>query len=84
MKSDFRLVGLSKPKSASLQFLHSDKTTFWASIEMPEDRINALWDYCKDNWHEKKIAEIEHNGLYEDGTPIKPIMIGVREWDIQN
>lgn len=82
MRSDFRLVGLSKARSATLHFLDTDKTTFWAPLAMTEERFQKLWDYCKGNWKDKKIAEVEHKGFFSDGTPIKPTVIGVREWDL--
>lgn len=81
MKSDFKLVGLSKPRSATLEFLHTDAETFWAKIDMPDDRIEALWGYVSGNWKEKKIAEVECDGLYKDGTPINPRVVGIREWN---
>lgn len=82
MKSEFRLIGLSAPKSATLHFLDTDKTTFWASVEMSDDRYKALFAYCKDNWDVKKIAEVEHDGFYEDGTPKHPKVLAVRDWDL--
>ncbi len=82
MKSDFRLRGLNKSKTATLELIDTDRTTFWAKIDMPKERFNALWDYCKGNWKEPKIAEIEHDGFNDDGTPHKPIMTGFREWDL--
>jgi hypothetical protein len=77
MTSNFHLVGLSKPKSATLHLLGTDRTTFWASIDMTKDRFDALFNWAKtdDNfWKEDKIAVVEHDGFYEDGTPKKPVM----------
>lgn len=74
----FKLVGLSKPFSMTCR---TDKTdiAFWPKVGIPRERFDALWNYCKDNWKDKKIAEIEHEGLRDDGTPINGIVIGVRE-----
>ena len=80
--SDFRLVGLSKPKSFTLELLYTDKETFWATSEMAQDRFDALFIYCKNNWKDKKIAEVKHNGLNEDGLPINPVVVNIREWDL--
>lgn len=83
IKSDFRLIGLSKPNSATLTFLDTDKTTFWASFNISPDRFKALFKWAKESddfWKTKWIAEIEHDGYYEDGTPKNPICTGVREW----
>lgn len=81
-KSDFALVGLGRPFSMTCGLLHTDRETFWPKVGIPRERFDALWDYCSGNWKDKKIAEIEHEGLYEDGTPINPVVVGVREWDL--
>ena len=75
--TDFRLKGLSKPKSFTCYPMNNDNI-FWAKSEMTHERFNALFDFCKDHWKEEKIAEIKHDGLYEDGTPINPIVINIR------
>ena len=43
------------------------------------EKFNELWNYCKGHWSDRKIAEIEHDGYYEDGTPINPVVVGIRE-----
>lgn len=78
MKTEFKLIGLSRPASATLQHLDSDRDIFWATINMPQDRIDALWNLCEGDWKNMKIAEIECDGLSEDGTPINAKMIGFR------
>ncbi len=82
-QSDFRLIGLSKPNSATLQFLYSDEETFWAKCNMTPETFQAMFDYCEGNWDELKIAEVEHDGFYDDRTPINPVVIGIRIWDIR-
>lgn len=77
-KGDFRLVGLSKPFSMTCEPLNNENI-FWPKVAIPRERFDALWNYCKGNWKDKKIAEIEHEGLREDGTPINGIVVGVRE-----
>jgi len=69
----YPLVGLSKPRSATLTGPKED--FFWATIEMPEDRIKALWDYCRDHWNEPKFAKIKYKELSSDGFPIDAVMI---------
>lgn len=83
MKSDFRLMGLNKSRTATLHFINTDKAIFWAKINMPKDRFDAMWNYCKDNFNDAKIAEVEHDGYFEDGTPINPVMVSFREWDLK-
>jgi len=81
IKTEYRLVGLSKPRSFTLNFLDTDRDTFWAKSDMSYERFNALWNYCKDNWDVAKIAIVECDGFYEDKTPKNPMVIEVKEWD---
>lgn len=78
MKTDFKLTGLSKPKSFTCEPLDNENI-FWAKSNMTQEQFNALWDYCAQDWKVKKIAVIEHDGFYKDGTPINPIVISIRE-----
>lgn len=78
MKSDFKLTGLSKSQSFSCEPLNTENI-FWAKNGLGEEKFNELWDYCKGNWQDKKIAEIEHDGLNNDGIPINPVVVGIRE-----
>lgn len=73
MTGIYPLVGLSKPRTATLTGPKED--IFWATIEMPEDRIKALWDFCKDNWDEPKFAKLKFKQLSGDGIPIDAVMI---------
>ena len=55
---------------------------FWAKTNMADERYKALFNWAKskdDFWKGKWIAEIEHDGLYEDGTPKNPVVLAVRE-----
>jgi hypothetical protein len=84
MKGDFRLIGLSKNKSFTCSNLYKEDI-FWPKVEMPQDRFDALFKWASEDegfWGGKWIAEIEHDGLYEDGTPIRPVAVAVREWDL--
>lgn len=76
--SDFKLTGLSKPQSFTCEPLNNENI-FWAKNGLGEEKFNELWNYCKGNWTDKKIAEIEHEGLNNDGTPINPIVVGIIE-----
>lgn len=69
----YPLVGLSKPRSATLTGPKED--FFWATIEMSEDRIEALWNYCAGGWDEPKFAKIRYKELSSDGFPIDAVMI---------
>lgn len=81
LKSDFKLVGLSRPKSITCEPLNSEDT-FHPKVAMEQDRFDALWNYKKNNWSDKMIAEIEHEGLSIDGIPKNGVVVAVRE--IQN
>lgn len=78
MKTEFKLVGLSKPKSFTLE-LSGSEDTFNATSEIPQDRFDALFNYCKNNWGDKKIAEVQHDGFHNSGIPINPVVINIRE-----
>lgn len=78
MKGKFRLTGLSKPNRATLQHLHTDKDIFWADINMPQDRIDALWLLCKGDWGDLKIAEVTYDKLSADGIPINAVLTGIK------
>ncbi len=78
MQGEFKLKGLSKPKSFTCEPLENENI-FWATSGITQERFNALWDYCKGNWSDEKIAVIEHDGLYKDGTPKNPIIIEIKE-----
>lgn len=81
MKSDFLLKGLSAPKSFTCRTFGKEDI-FWAKSKMPDDRYKALFNWAKSTdgfWESKWIAEIEHEGLYSDGTPINPFVVSVRE-----
>lgn len=82
MKTDFKLTGLSKPQSFTCEPLNSD-TIFWAKNGLGKEKFNELWNYCDGNWSDKKIAEIEHDGLNNEGIPINPVVVGIRESRIE-
>ncbi len=73
MKTEFKLKGLSKPRSFTC---HTDKgNIFWAKSTMAFDRFDALFDFYKGEWKEEKRVLIEHDGFREDGTPINPLVL---------
>lgn len=77
-KSDFFLIGLSRPKSMTC-VVGQDGEIFHPKNNLPQDRFNALWDYFSTNKPMKMIAEIEHYGLSNDGTPINGTVLSVRD-----
>lgn len=79
--SDFKLTGLSRSKSATCEPLHFEDS-FWPKVGLSQDRFDALWNFCKGDWSNKKIAEIEHDGIDEDGFPINGVLVNVRMWDL--
>lgn len=78
MKAEFKLIGLSKSKKATLERLDTDKHIFWADVVMSQDRFDALWNLCKGNWDDIKIAEVECESLSDCGAPINGKMINFR------
>lgn len=80
MTTQFKLTGLSKPRSFTMET--SSGEIFWATADenvFPQERFDALFNYAKGNWSEKKQAVIEHDGFAEDGTPINPKVIMIKE-----
>lgn len=86
MKTDCRLIGLSAPRSGTMELLDSDKELFWAPFDIPEDRYKALFNWAKGDdtfWRTAWIAEVEHDKLSKDGIPIgNQKIVAVREWDL--
>lgn len=81
MVSKFQLKGLSAPKSFTCSNIGKEDT-FWAKTNMSDERYKALFKWAKntdDFWQSKWIVDVEHDGLYEDGTPINPIVISLSE-----
>lgn len=78
MKAEFKLVGLGKPRSATLEHLDNDRDTFWGVLDMPEEKISELWNMCKGNWDDVKIAEVECDYLSEDGVPVNAKVKSIR------
>lgn len=78
VKSDFKLTGLSRKKSMTCEPLNN-QNIFWPKVELTQDRFDALWNYFKGNKPMKMIAEIEYEGLYNDGTPINGTVVVVRD-----
>lgn len=77
MKTQFKLVGLSRPKQMTCEPL--DRVDhFWPKVGISQDRFNALWEYRKDNWEEEMTCTIEYNSISEDGIPINGMVIEVQ------
>lgn len=70
MITEYTLRGLSKPRSATL-YKNDDINgeTFKLPVNMDADRFDALFKYCFNNWDEKKIAVVEHDGFMQSGIP---------------
>ena len=78
VKSDFKLTGLGRKKSMTCEPLNN-QNIFWPMVGLTQDRFDALWDYFKGNKPMQMIAEIEHEGLFEDGTPKNGTVVAVRD-----
>jgi hypothetical protein len=78
MITTFKLVQVSKSKKVKLEKINDDSVCFEANVEMNNDDFNSLFYYCKNNWDEKKYADIEHDGFYEHGAPINAIFKGIK------
>lgn len=79
MKTTFKLTGLSHKKSMTCEPLHNEEI-FWPKVGLTQDRFDALWNYMKDGKFEGMTCEIEHEGLFKDGTPIQGTVISVSDY----
>ena len=80
-QSDFRLVGLARNGEFTMELIDTDRESFHAMSNMSKETFFKLFNYCEQNWEDRKIATVEHEGLNPSGTPINPLVIEVREWD---
>lgn len=78
VKSDFKLTGLGRKKSMTCEPLNNENI-FFPKVGLTQDRFDALWNYKKNHWKDKMIAEIEHEGINEEGIPINGTVVAVRE-----
>ena len=78
MKSIFKLIGLSRPKSFTCETLDSENIFHASSDNMSQETFGGLFNYCKGHWNTKKRVEIEHDGL-KDGIPINPNILSITE-----
>lgn len=76
MTSKFQLIGLSRKKSVTCSNIGKEDI-FWPKVGISQEDFDQLWKYCENDWEEKKIAIIEHNGYYWDGTPKDAIFKGI-------
>jgi hypothetical protein len=79
MKSNFNLIGLSKPDRFTLSLLNNKEDIFWSKSNFTKERFDALFIYCDNNWNDKKIAEVIHDGFNINGIPINPIVVNITE-----
>lgn len=82
MITDFRLIGLSKPKSAKITLLENTDDTISIPINMTIEKANELFKYLEGDWETDKIAMVEHDRFNYDGFPLEGKLVGVRDWDL--
>lgn len=78
-RSKHKLAGLSAGYRFTCYILGTEEI-FWAESGIPEDRYKALFNWVKsDDYFSFKhwFVMIEHEGVYEDGTPRKPVVVEV-------
>jgi len=75
MTRNFRIRGLSKPHSVTLEH---NNNAFWAESNLTQDRFDALFQYSKHDWDEPKFGVVEYVKQTDDGTPIDGLVIEVK------
>lgn len=80
MITEYELRGLSAPKKFTC---YHKGLLFWADTNMSDLKYKELFNWAKhtdDFWKKPGwMAVIEHDGYFEDGTPIKPIVIEIKD-----
>ena len=81
MKTEYKIVGLERLHnpddiSATLEYFEKEET-FKAFVAGTKEQKEAMWNYCKGDWGDKKIAEVEHEGMM-NGYPMNPRVISIR------
>jgi hypothetical protein len=79
MITKFPLKGLSIGNRCTIDTLDGSGW-FHAPTNFEKDKFEALFEFCKKDWVNKKIAIVQHDGFRVSGIPINPIVIGV-EYD---
>jgi hypothetical protein len=82
MRTHFKLVTINE-RNAALGFLDLPGSQFFADIQIPADKIKKITYAIKHNWFNLFLAEVEHDGFYENGVPCKPVITGVSEYKIK-
>lgn len=82
MKTDFKLIGLNRQRDRFMTCvpLHNEEI-FWPKMAMSMEKFNELWNYFTGLSPMRMIAEIEHDGLTDDGVPINGTVVNVRDYD---
>lgn len=78
-RKEFKLVGLSAGQKFTC---NTDKEDcFWVDSCLSEDRYRAMFRWAKSDdgfWKQKWVVVIQHQGLYKDGAPKKPVALEVK------
>jgi len=74
IKKKFRIRGLSKPNSVTLEH---NGNLFWAESVLTESKFDQLFKYFKHDWDDPKYAVLEYTEQSDNGTPINALMTEV-------
>ncbi len=72
MIGEFDIVGLGRPKY--LACWTEKRETFFPKVEMSEEIFKELFNYCKGDWTDPKIAVIEYESLNGEGKPLNSVL----------
>lgn len=79
---DYQLVGLERLR-ADPEYMIASCTpfesgeSFKARLDMSNESKEALWQYCENNWDERKKATVRHHGFNNGGLPIAPVVVSI-------
>ena len=82
MQGEFELIGLDKLRVDNdiiAKLRTNSNLVFRCLIDGDKTTKNKLFDYCKDNWQDKKIAIVEYYGYDSQGYPVNAKLLYIQE-----
>jgi len=80
MTKDFELIGLAGVEEIKGHLKSpSDPDSFFVAKFSDQIDKKGLWNYCKNNWRDRKIATISFDKTNSAGVPIDAIINCIAE-----
>ncbi len=77
----YKLKGLSRLHNehhlaATIEPMDKEES-IQAAVLGSKEQKESLWNYCKDDWGDKKFALVQCDYVSDSGIPINPTVIGI-------